>query len=161
MSIPSSTKYLIIGAGIHGLSTAWHLAMELGDGKDILVVDKRAPGAGATGIACGCVRNFYMTEAMHPILRHSVDVWNYDPVALGFQQVGYVSCGEENQRERVFQDAEEPRARRLSVRSPTKARKLTPFLRASGLTFIRTPQEWCCTKRSAVTLALSRRSMAW
>lgn len=102
--IPESTTYLIIGAGVHGLSTAWHLAMELkasgkGSGADIVVLDKSGPGAGATGIACGCVRNFYMTEAMHPILRHSVDVWNYDPVALGYQQVGYVSCGEENQTE--------------------------------------------------------------
>ncbi len=102
--LPESITYLIIGAGVHGLSTAWHLAMELkaagkGSGADILVVDKKEPGAGATGIACGCVRNFYMTEAMHPILRHSVDVWNYDPVAFGFQQVGYISCGEENQTE--------------------------------------------------------------
>ena len=28
MSLPKSAKYLIIGAGIHGLSTAWHLAKE-------------------------------------------------------------------------------------------------------------------------------------
>jgi len=27
--LPSSSKYLIIGAGIHGLSTAYHLALEL------------------------------------------------------------------------------------------------------------------------------------
>ena len=29
MSVPSSTKYLIIGAGIHGLSTGYHLAKQL------------------------------------------------------------------------------------------------------------------------------------
>lgn len=103
-SLPSSTSYLIVGAGVHGLSTAWHLAMELesngkGSGGDILLIDKTGPGAGATGIACGCVRNLYMTEPLHAILRHSVDVWNYDPVLFGFQQVGYVSCGEENQIE--------------------------------------------------------------
>ena len=45
MAIPTHVKYLIIGAGIHGLSTAYHLAQRLkaqgkGDGKDILVVDK-------------------------------------------------------------------------------------------------------------------------
>lgn len=100
--LPPSTTYAVIGAGIHGLSTAWHLAMELetrgkGSGKDIVVLDKTAPGAGASGIACGCVRNFYMTEPLHAILRHSVDVWMYDPVRFGFQQVGYVSCGEGNQ----------------------------------------------------------------
>jgi glycine/D-amino acid oxidase-like deaminating enzyme len=68
-----------------------------GSGQDVIVLDKSGPGAGASGIACGCVRNFYMTEPIHAILRHSVDVWSYDPVAFGFQQVGYVSCGEENQ----------------------------------------------------------------
>lgn len=100
--VPESVKYVVIGAGVHGLSTAWHLAMELerrgrGSGRDIVVLDKTGPGAGASGIACGCVRNFYMTEPIHALLRHSVDVWMYDPVAFGFQQVGYVSVGEENQ----------------------------------------------------------------
>ena len=101
-AIPASAGYVVIGAGIHGLSTAWHLAMELeargtGSGADIVVLDKTGPGAGASGIACGCVRNLYMTEPIHAILRHSVDVWTYDPVAFGFQQVGYVSAGEANQ----------------------------------------------------------------
>jgi glycine/D-amino acid oxidase-like deaminating enzyme len=100
--LPESTTYAVIGAGIHGLSTAWHLAMELekrgkGSGADILVLDKTAPGAGASGIACGCVRNFYMTEPMHALMRHSADVWMEDPVRFGFQQVGYISAGEANQ----------------------------------------------------------------
>ena len=56
--IPESKKYVVIGAGVHGLSSAWHLAMELntrgrGSGKDIVVLDKTGPGAGASGIACG------------------------------------------------------------------------------------------------------------
>ncbi len=102
--LPSSTTYLIVGAGVHGLSTAWHLAMALeargsGGGHDIVLIDKTGPGAGATGVACGCVRNFYMTEPLHGIVRHSVDVWMADPVNFGFQQVGYVSCGEDNQAE--------------------------------------------------------------
>ncbi len=100
--LPESVQYVVVGAGVHGLSVAWHLAMELeakgqGSGEDVIVVDKTGPGAGASGIACGCVRNFYMTEPIHALLRHSVDVWMYDPVAFGFQQVGYVSAGEENQ----------------------------------------------------------------
>lgn len=100
--LPDSKTYVVIGAGMHGLSTAWHLAMELerrgtGSGKDIVVLDKSGPGAGATGIACGCIRNLYMTEPLHAILRHSVDVWMSDPVRFGFQQVGYISAGEANQ----------------------------------------------------------------
>lgn len=100
--LPSHVPYLVIGAGMHGLSTAWHLAMGLSKrgrvrGADVLLLDKTGPGAGATGVACGCVRNLYMTGPLHTILRHSVDVWQSDPVNLGFQQVGYVSVGEANQ----------------------------------------------------------------
>jgi glycine/D-amino acid oxidase-like deaminating enzyme len=100
--IPQSVQYVVVGAGVHGLSAAWHLAMELeargrGGGRDVIVLDKTGLGAGASGIACGCVRNFYMTEPIHALLRHSVDVWMFDPVAFGFQQVGYISVGENNQ----------------------------------------------------------------
>ncbi len=100
--LPQAANTVVVGAGVHGLSVAWHLAMERkargkDKGADIIVLDKSGPGAGASGIACGCVRNFYMTEPLHALLRHSVDVWMHDPVAFGFQQVGYVSVGEENQ----------------------------------------------------------------
>src|SRR5713226_1480399 len=67
--LPQRKKYVIIGAGMHGLSTAWHLAKELkargkGSGADIVVLDKTGPGAGASGIACGVIRNFYFQPAM-------------------------------------------------------------------------------------------------
>jgi len=43
--LPESVRYCIIGAGIHGLSTAWHLARELkargtGSGDDIVTFSK-------------------------------------------------------------------------------------------------------------------------
>ena len=80
----------------HGLAPGLELARRRrGTGRDVLVLDKTGVGAGASGIACGCVRNLYMTEPLHAILRHSVDVWMYDPVAFGFQQVGYVGVDEE------------------------------------------------------------------
>ena len=58
MAIPSKVEYLIIGAGIHGLSSAWHLAKKLkakgkGDGSNILVIDKGSIAGGASGVACG------------------------------------------------------------------------------------------------------------
>jgi glycine/D-amino acid oxidase-like deaminating enzyme len=98
--LPESVHAVVVGAGIHGLSTGWHLGLELarrrrGSGQEVVVLDKTGVGAGASGIACGCVRNLYMTEPLHAILRHSVDVWTYDPVAFGFQQVGYVGVDEE------------------------------------------------------------------
>ena len=69
MSLPRSSRYVVVGAGIHGLSTAYHLAQELrerglGSGRDVVVLDKTGPGAGASGIACGVVRNNYFQPSM-------------------------------------------------------------------------------------------------
>ena len=98
--IPSSKKYLIIGAGMHGLSTAYHLALELkhrglGSGKDILVIDKSGIGAGASGIACGVVRNNYFQPAMRELMAHSVEVWESDPKAYSYHPVGYMQISSE------------------------------------------------------------------
>lgn len=95
-SLPKHTRYLIIGAGIHGLSTAWHLAQELtargrGSGEDILVIDKTDVGAGASGIACGVVRNFYYQPAMGEVMRLSVDIWEKHAADLSYQPVGYLA----------------------------------------------------------------------
>ena len=98
--LASSTKYLIIGAGIHGLSTAYHLALELkkraiGSGKDIMVIDKSGVAAGASGIACGVVRNNYFQPAMRELMAHSVDVWESDPKAYSYHPVGYMQISPE------------------------------------------------------------------
>ena len=98
--LASSTKYLIIGAGMHGLSTSYHLALELkkrglGSGKDILVIDKSGIGAGASGIACGVVRNNYFQPAMRELMAHSVEVWESDPKAYSYNAVGYMQISPE------------------------------------------------------------------
>jgi glycine/D-amino acid oxidase-like deaminating enzyme len=64
MQLKEKVAYVIVGAGVHGLSTAWHLAKELrargrGSGEDIIVLDKTGVAAGASGIACGVIRNNY------------------------------------------------------------------------------------------------------
>src|SRR2546427_11836694 len=93
MAFPTRTKYLIIGAGIHGLSTAWHLGEALrksgrGSGKDILVVDKSGIASGASGIACGVIRNNYFQPAMPRRMAHSLAVWEGDPKAFTYHPVG-------------------------------------------------------------------------
>jgi glycine/D-amino acid oxidase-like deaminating enzyme len=98
MTLPAATRYLVIGAGIHGLSTAYHLARELaagglGSGSDIIVVDKTGPGAGASGIACGVVRNNYFQPAMSELMQACVEVWETDPEAYAYNPVGYMALG--------------------------------------------------------------------
>lgn len=112
MAFPSSARYVVIGAGIHGLSSAYHLALELksrgrGSGEDILVLDKTSIAAGASGIACGVVRNNYFQPAMRELMAHSVSVWESDPQAFHYHGVGYMQISPECMREDVASIAEQ------------------------------------------------------
>ena len=115
MAFPTNSKYVIIGAGIHGLSTAYHLARNLkskglGSGEDILVIDKTSIAAGASGIACGVVRNNYFQPAMRELMAHSVSVWESDAEAYSYHPVGYMQISPEIMREDVASIAEQQKA---------------------------------------------------
>lgn len=114
MSLPDSCKYVIIGAGIHGLSTAYHLAEILRatgrDGSDILVLDKQGVAAGASGIACGVIRNNYFQPAMRELMAHSVAVWESDPEAFSYHPVGYLQLSHEGMRDDVGTISEQQRS---------------------------------------------------
>ena len=87
-----TVEHLVIGAGVHGLSTAWHLA-EQGE-TDVLVVDKSGVAAGASGIACGVVRNNYFQPAMSELMAACVEIWESDPEAFAYHGSGYIALGD-------------------------------------------------------------------
>jgi len=146
VTIPSRSRYVVVGAGIHGLSTAYHLAKELrtrelGSGADILVLDKRAPGSGASGIACGVVRNNYFQPAMSELMQACVEVWESDPAAYHYNPVGYVALGAAVQESDLIATFE--RQERIGYRSEllvgaaevdAHVKALFPAWRAQGVT---------------------------
>jgi len=89
-TLPSSVPVLVIGAGVHGLSTAWHAAQQ---GEQVIVLDKAGVGSGASGIACGVVRNNYFQPAMSELMAACVEVWESDPGALHYHPTGYIALG--------------------------------------------------------------------
>ena len=106
MAFPNNADYVIIGAGVHGLSTAWRLAERLSSrGEEvegrIVVLDKSGIAAGASGIACGVVRNNYFQPAMRRLMAHSVGVWESDPEGLSYHPVGYLQISSESMRDDV------------------------------------------------------------
>jgi glycine/D-amino acid oxidase-like deaminating enzyme len=120
VTLPARSPYVVVGAGIHGLSTAYHLAKELrtrnlGSGADVLVLDKRSPGSGASGIACGVVRNNYFQPAMSELMQACVEVWESDPAAYHYNPVGYVALGAAVQEDDLIATYE--RQERIGYRS--------------------------------------------
>ncbi|TCK26795.1 NAD(P)/FAD-dependent oxidoreductase [Pseudonocardia endophytica] len=110
--LPDKVRYVVVGAGIHGLATARALAHGLsdagqGDGTDVLVVDKTAIGAGASGVACGVIRNNYFQPAMRRLMAHSVQAWERDAEALSYHGVGYIQAAPDAMADDVRQIARE------------------------------------------------------
>src|SRR5712691_156271 len=146
MTVPTRSQYVVVGAGIHGLSTAYHLAQELrarklGSGADVLVLDKGSPGSGASGIACGVVRNNYFQPAMSELMQACVEVWESDPAAYAYNPVGYMALGAAVQESDLTAVAE--RHERIGYRSELivgeravdeHMKALFPDWRAKGVT---------------------------
>ncbi len=88
--LPTSVPTLVIGAGVHGLSTAWHLAHQ---GEQVLVIDKTSVAAGASGIACGVIRNNYFQPAMQELMAACVEIWESEAEALHYHGSGYIALG--------------------------------------------------------------------
>ena len=117
-TLPRAANYVIIGAGIHGLSTSMHLAQKLKakgttvgpNGVRIVVLDKTGIGAGASGIACGVVRNNYYQPAMRELMAHCVSIWESDAAAYSYHPVGYLQISPEVMRTQVGTIYEQQRA---------------------------------------------------
>jgi glycine/D-amino acid oxidase-like deaminating enzyme len=137
-ALPRSTEVLVVGAGVHGLSTAWHLAQA---GTDVVVVDKTGVAAGASGIACGVVRNNYFQPAMSELMAACVEIWESDPETLHYHGSGYLAIGHAGQES----DLTEVRERHERIGYPSELfvgeqavrdhmRTIYPDWRAEGVT---------------------------
>ncbi len=86
------TRALIVGGGIIGLCTAWHLA-EMGC-RDIVVLERDHVGAGSTGRASGGIRQQFARPVEVRMAVESVAFWTAFDSAfaadLRFRQTGYL-----------------------------------------------------------------------
>ena len=89
---PSSASVVVIGGGVVGLSTAYHLA---GSGiRDVVLLDKGALGCGSTCRAAGGVRAQFSDPVNITLGARSLETFRDFPARFGqpidLQQVGYL-----------------------------------------------------------------------
>jgi sarcosine oxidase, subunit beta len=91
MTLPKTADFVIIGGGVMGASTAYHLA-ERGQ-KDILLLEKEAFfGQGATGRCAGGVRYQFDTEVNIRLSLESLPMLERFEEEIG-QPIDYRQCG--------------------------------------------------------------------
>ncbi|MEM6480450.1 MAG: FAD-dependent oxidoreductase [Pseudomonadota bacterium] len=73
MTLPSSSKIIVIGGGIIGCSTAYHLAAL---GQEVLLVEKAKLTSGSTWHAAGLVGQLRSSANITQLLGYSIDLYN-------------------------------------------------------------------------------------
>ena len=63
-------------------------------------------GAGASGIACGVVRNNYFQPAMQELMAACVEIWESEPETLHYHGSGYIALGPAGQERDLVAVAE-------------------------------------------------------
>ena len=95
-----TTDVVIIGAGIMGCATAYHLAQR---GVQVAVVEKGTVGAGGTGRSSAIIRQHYSNELTARMALHSLRVFQQwdDRVGgeVGFEQTGWVAVADARNRQ--------------------------------------------------------------
>lgn len=73
MTLPTSSTIIVIGGGIIGCSTAYHLAQM---GQEVLLVEKAALTSGSTWHAAGLVGQLRSNANITQLLGYSIDLYN-------------------------------------------------------------------------------------
>ena len=93
MTTTRTAEVVIIGGGVTGASTAFHLTRR--GVADVIVVDKGAIASGGTGKSSACVRQHYSTPETCRMIRYSLDFFqrfaeHTGGASCGFRQTGYL-----------------------------------------------------------------------
>ena len=73
MSLPSSSKFIIVGGGIVGCSTAYHIAKL---GHEVMLLEKAALTSGSTWHAAGLVGQLRSNANITQLLGYSINLYD-------------------------------------------------------------------------------------
>ncbi len=139
ITLPQHVQAIVIGGGVIGASTAYHLA-KLG-WKDVLVLERDRLTSGTTWHAAGLIASAGMSsETLSWIFRHSHDLYQRleaeTGISTGFRQCGHLHLA--SNRARQESQRREINFNRLMGMekhevSPAEVKDMFPMLEAEGL----------------------------
>jgi glycine/D-amino acid oxidase-like deaminating enzyme len=93
MTTTRTADVVIIGGGVTGASTAYHLTRR--GVRDVVLVDKGTVASGGTGKSSACVRQHYSTAETCRMIRYSLEFFQHfaervDGASCGFRHTGYL-----------------------------------------------------------------------
>jgi glycine/D-amino acid oxidase-like deaminating enzyme len=138
MATTRTADVAIIGGGVTGLSTAYHLTRR--GVRDVVVLDKGAVASGGTGKSSACVRQHYSTAETCRMIRYSLDFFQHfgehvGGESCGFRHTGYLLGVDDKMRAPMEASVALQRSIGIDTRlvSPAEMRELEPRLRIDDL----------------------------
>ena len=137
-TLPSHAEIIIIGGGIAGCSTAYHLAL-MGK-KDVLLLEQGTLTCGTTWHAAGLVGQMRPNRNMTRMSKYGIELYSTleaeTGLATGWKQCGSVNVAKTSERMQVYRK-QAAMARSFGVDvdiiSPQQAGELYPILRTDDL----------------------------
>lgn len=137
-SIPNKARAVIIGGGISGCSTAYHLA-KLG-WTDIVLLERKQLTSGTTWHAAGLIGQLRASQNMTRLAKYSADLYTRleaeTGIATGMSQVGSITVAlTQERKQEIYRQASLARAFNVDVReiSPNEVKEMYPHLNIDGV----------------------------
>ncbi|MFN8592912.1 MAG: FAD-binding oxidoreductase [Thermomicrobiales bacterium] len=138
--LPSAASVVVIGGGVIGLSTAFQLAKR--GQRDVVVLERRYLGSGATGKSGALVRCHYANVPEARLTHESQRIfraWD-DEVGVGspgFAQVGFVQVVPPEYEDRLRANIADQQALGIDTRvvDRNELREIEPFLSVDDITY--------------------------
>src|ERR1043165_2381085 len=138
MNLPSHARVVIVGGGIAGCSTAYHLA-KLGV-TDVLLLEQGKLTSGTTWHAAGLVGQMRPNRNMTAMSRYGIELYasleQETGLATGWKQCGSLNVATTPDRLTLMK-RQMARARSFGVEfefiSPSEAQRVAPILRVDDL----------------------------